>query len=82
MTATDRTHSAECWRWGPAHYECAVAEIERLRTAAQAAIDALGDLLRCPCCDGVTACADDCTFAADCPNEANTLAVLRDAVRG
>ncbi len=24
------THSDECWKWGPAHYECALAEIERL----------------------------------------------------
>jgi hypothetical protein len=32
---TDRskatTHAEVCWSWGPAHYECAVAEIERLR---------------------------------------------------
>ena len=24
------THSDECRKWGPAHYECALAEIERL----------------------------------------------------
>ena len=24
------THGDECWKWGPAHYECALAEIERL----------------------------------------------------
>lgn len=27
------THAADCWSWGPAHYECAVREIERLRGA-------------------------------------------------
>ena len=24
------THGDECWKWGPAYYECALAEIERL----------------------------------------------------
>ncbi len=25
------THDANCWSWGPKHYECALAEIERLK---------------------------------------------------
>lgn len=28
------THADDCWSWGPAHYECAKGEIERLRSEA------------------------------------------------
>lgn len=31
MTDRQSTHSHDCWSWGPAHYECAVREIEALR---------------------------------------------------
>jgi len=24
-------HNADCWKWGPSHYECALREIERLK---------------------------------------------------
>ena len=25
------THSEDCWKWGPQHYECAMREIARQR---------------------------------------------------
>ena len=29
------THAADCWSWGPAHYECAVWKIERLHAEVE-----------------------------------------------
>lgn len=36
-----RTHSYHCWSWGPAHYECAVGQIERDEALLRQALDAL-----------------------------------------
>ena len=51
-------------------------------TTQQAIIEAMGSMLHCPCCGESMDCPDDCTFAVDCPDEAQQMAVLRDAVRG
>ena len=32
---------------------------------------------RCPCCDTTDACVDDCTFATDCPQDAERMAEVR-----
>ena len=39
------THAADCWSWGPAHYECAVGQIERDEALLRQALEALE--LRC-----------------------------------
>lgn len=33
MTDRQSTHGHDCWSWGAGHYDCAVAEIERLAEA-------------------------------------------------
>ena len=50
-------------------------------TTQQAIIEAMGSMLHCPCCGESMDCPDDCTFIVDCPDEAQGMAVLRDAVR-
>lgn len=37
MTDRKRPHAHDCWSWGDGHYDCAVAEIERLREMLQTA---------------------------------------------
>lgn len=36
---------------------------------------------RCPCCDEVDACDDECTFSEDCPTDAERMEYVRDALR-
>ena len=33
QTERPSTHAEGCWDWGPKHYECALAEIDRLEAA-------------------------------------------------
>lgn len=44
-------------------------------------VTALGAQLQCPCCGETLDCIASCTFAADCPKEAQQMQFLRDAVR-
>lgn len=50
-------------------------------TTRQGIVEALGDTLLCPCCTEYEVCSDDCTFATDCPEDAERLELLRLAVR-
>lgn len=43
--------------------------------------DALIPDARCPCCDEVDACDDECTFSEDCPTDAERMEYVRDALR-
>lgn len=70
------THADGCWAWGPKHYACAEAEIERLRAALEAA-EARGEALQhsfaskfCTHCQELAcvAIAQTCGLPdADCP---------------
>lgn len=51
--------------------------IERLRAEVAQLREWLEADARCPCCDTVDACLDDCTFATDCPQDAGRMAEVR-----
>lgn len=36
----------------------------------------------CPCCDEKRECVGDCTFADDCPTDADRMAQVRDVLYG
>ena len=41
LRARASTHADDCWSWVPAHYECAVREIERDEALLRQALEAL-----------------------------------------
>lgn len=41
MTDRQRTHAADCWGWGPKHYECAVGRIIRDESLLRQALEVL-----------------------------------------
>lgn len=51
--------------------------IERLQAEVAGLREWLEADARCPCCDTVDACLDDCTFATDCPQDAGRMAEVR-----
>lgn len=57
--------------------EEAADEIERLQAEVAELREWLEADARCPCCDTVDACLDDCTFATDCPQDAGRMAEVR-----
>lgn len=81
-----RTAAARKWQGNQAAQQAglfarAAAEIERLRTVLDRINDACSAMLHCPCCGETTNCLDDCTFAVDCPADAEHMQYLRDAIR-
>ena len=36
---------------------------------------------RCPCCDEVDACDDECTFSEDCPTDAERMEWVRGVLK-
>ena len=54
---------------------CAQCELERLREWLE------GDAL-CPCCQELRVCRAECTFAVDCPSEAERMFEVRSLLYG
>lgn len=51
------------------------------KATRESIIDYMNATLTCPCCLGVLECEEGCTFAEDCPHEAENLESLREALR-
>jgi hypothetical protein len=41
MTNRQSTHAADCWGWGPKHYDCAVGRVIRDEALLRQALEAL-----------------------------------------
>lgn len=57
---------------------------EAARIAAEYISNLYDELIvgaRCICCDEVEECVDECTFAEDCPTDAERMEYVRDALR-
>ena len=53
------------------------AEIAALRAEVAGLREWLEADARCPCCDTTDACVEGCTFATDCPQDAERMAEVR-----
>lgn len=74
------------------HIDAQAAEIERLRERVmdqeEKHADALREIdclrewiacdIRCPCCQQIQTCSDDCTFSVDAPVEYERMEIARD----
>jgi hypothetical protein len=58
------------------------AEIERLRADNARIRGWLAGDAECPCCEQTAQCLEDCTFVADCPNEADRMRWIRFVLAG
>lgn len=59
-----------------------IADIEEAADAIERMQSWLKGDCSCPCCSESRACSDGCTFAIDCPAEAERMAGAREALFG
>lgn len=59
-----------------------IAQIESQAAALERAQEWIEGDCTCPCCDGVQECVDGCTFAADCPSDAERMECARAVLFG